>query len=40
MDKINYALESFIKLQDLIKFAEQESRTIIVIYLIYTALVQ
>lgn len=41
MDKINYALESFKNIQDLIKFADQKAGAVlIVIGLIFTAFVQ
>ncbi|CAM4003394.1 Hypothetical transmembrane protein [Flavobacterium branchiophilum] len=41
MDKINYALESFKNIQDLIKFADQKAGAILVVIgLIYTAFVQ
>jgi hypothetical protein len=41
MDKINYALESFKNIQDLIKFADQKAGAIlVVISLIFTAFVQ
>ncbi len=41
MDKINYALESFKNIQDLIKFADQKAGAILVVIgLIFTAFVQ
>ena len=41
MDKINYALESFKNIQDLIKFADQKAGAVlIVVGLIFTAIVQ
>lgn len=41
MDKINYALESFKNIQDLIKFADQKAGAVlIVVGLIFTAFVQ
>jgi len=41
MDKINYALESFKNMQDLIKFADQKAGAILVVIgLIFTAFVQ
>jgi len=41
MDKINYALESFKNIQDLIKFADQKAGAILVVIgLLFTALVQ
>ena len=41
MDKINYALESFKNIQDLIKFADQKTGAILVVIgLIFTAFVQ
>lgn len=41
MDKLNYALESFKNIQDLIKFADQKASAILVVIgLIFTALVQ
>ena len=41
MDKINYALESFKNIQDLIKFADQKAGAVLVVIgLIFTAFVQ